>query len=207
MVMLSSAAGGFCGIGSESKNLRIDRGLKATIDRKIGAIDPPRAVGAKKHDGRCDVGRCSGAANTRDIAVDPFVAQHGPKLEQDRGFDRSGAHGIDANAAALEYWLMRGAERPQQQRFLRNRIALAVHDAELRHQRADVRKACLLYTSPSPLQILAPAEACDRSDIDHTTAVPNAWRDGFRQRPQAVEINRKRLGGAQRPRDAGDVAK
>src|SRR6185312_4980358 len=109
MVMLSSAPGGFCGIGSEAKNLRIDRGLKAAINRQIGAVDPPRAVGAKERDGRCDVGRCSGAPNTRDIAIDPLVAQYGPKFEQDRGFDRTGAHGIDANAAALEYLLMSGA--------------------------------------------------------------------------------------------------
>src|ERR1700677_4547785 len=103
---------------SETENLSVGRRLKAAINRQIGAVDPPGAIRAKKGNGWRDVGRCSGAANARDVAVDPFVAEHGPQLEQDRGFDRPWAHGIDANAAAFEQRLMSRAKRPQQQRFL-----------------------------------------------------------------------------------------
>src|SRR5665213_2166542 len=118
------------GIASEAKGLRIDGSLKPAIDRQVGAVDPSGPVGAKEGNRRRDIGRSSGAADPRNVAVDPLVAEHGAELEQDRGFDRSGADRIDANAAALEKLLMRRAKRPQQQRFFRDGIAFAVLDAE-----------------------------------------------------------------------------
>src|ERR1700678_4371390 len=96
----------------EPEHLRVDRGFQPAVDRHVGAVDPARAVRAQEQDHGRDVRGGAGAADAGDVVVDAGVAEHGAELVQDRGRDRAGTDGIDANAALLEQRLMGGALGP-----------------------------------------------------------------------------------------------
>ncbi len=59
----------------ESEHGCVDRGFEAAINWQIGAVDPARAVRTQEERRRSDVRRRAGAANTRDVVVDPGIAE------------------------------------------------------------------------------------------------------------------------------------
>src|SRR6185312_11119607 len=118
MVSSSSKAAGQSAARSEFQYLGIDRGLEAAVGGKVGAINPASAVGAKEGDDRRDVAGGTGAADAGNVAIDAGIAQDFAELPEDRGFDRAGADGVDADAARLEQRLMGGTEGPEQQQLL-----------------------------------------------------------------------------------------
>ena len=72
----SSAAEGHLRISfSETENFGVYGSLKTAIDRKVDAINPARAVRAKKQDRRRDIGGRSRSADPSDVLVDASVAK------------------------------------------------------------------------------------------------------------------------------------
>ncbi len=87
--------------GLKSENRGVDRGFEAAVDRQIGAVDPPRAVRAKKEDRGRDIGRRARAADAGDVVIDASIAEDLAKFPENRVVTGPGLTALTRNPRFL----------------------------------------------------------------------------------------------------------